>query len=61
MLQSIVALSATEKLAIAHIESQMSNLETEGFVPNGKICITKQKTIFGDTSWVKAELPIIKT
>lgn len=61
MLQSIVALSATEELAIAHIELQMSNLKSEGFAPNGNISITKQMAPFpGDVSWVKAELPITK-
>jgi len=61
MLQSIAALSATEELAIAHIESQMSDLRSKGFVPNGNISITKQRVPFpGDVSWVKAELPITK-
>ena len=61
MLQSIVALSVTEELATAHVESQMRSLESEGFVPNGKISITRLKPAFGDVSWVRAELPIAKT
>ena len=61
MYKNIVAISATEELAVAQVEAQMSNLEAEGYVPNGKITITKTKTSApGDALWIKAELPIVK-
>lgn len=59
--RKIVAVSATEELAIAHVEELLSTYESQGYVRNGNITIAKTYTSTpGDAPWIRAELPIIK-
>jgi len=61
MYKNIVAISATEELSVAQVEAQMSALESEGYVRDGNITITKTMTSApGDAPWIKAELPVTK-
>ena len=61
MYKSIVAISATEELAVAHVEAQMSNLESQGYVRKGNIKITRTKTSNpGNNLWFRAEQPVDK-
>ena len=59
--RKIVAISATEELAVAQVKELLSTYEAQGYVPNGNITVAKTYTSTpGDAPWIRAELPIIK-